>query len=210
MLKHFPKTGRSAASYHTCRYRFGAKSHARYVGVDDGSFEFQRCTCYAREKTVLAVVLLEGIRIVTVRIGRITVDGLDATATLNQLLRDLKFDAVFLSGVSFAGFNLIDAYEIYRTYGKPVIIVSGRRPDNHSVKKALSLHFKDWQTRWAIINKLGVVHQVRSCATEPPLFFEVVGTSTSKARRLIKDSARLGRLPEPVRVADLVAKGLSA
>jgi endonuclease V-like protein UPF0215 family len=192
------------------RYRFEENLDTRYVGVDDGSFELERSKGYARPKAVLAAVLLEGIKIVAFRIGRITVDGLDATAILNQLLKGLKFDAIFLSGVSFAGFNLVDAYETYGAYREPVIIVTGRRPNNRSVKEALRLHFKDWQTRWAIIRKLGVVHQVRSCASEPPLFFEVVGTSVSEARRLIKDSARLGRLPEPVRVAGLVAKGLSA
>jgi endonuclease V-like protein UPF0215 family len=60
-----------------------------------------------------------------------------------------------------------------------------------------------------MIQKLGMIHQIRSCEAEPPLFFEVVGTSQRGARALIKNSAKLSRLPEAIRVAGLVAKGLS-
>jgi len=154
-------------------------------------------------------VLLEDHRIVALRVGKVTLDGMDATATLSRLLKGLEFDAIFLSGISFAGFNLIDPHRIHATHRKPMIIISGSQPDNRSVRNALRLHFKDWETRWAIIQKLGVIHQVRSSPVEPALFFESVGTSPRNARRLIKDSAKLSRLPEPVRVASLVAKGLS-
>jgi len=129
---------------------------------------------------------------------------------LIRLLKGFSFDAIFLSGVSFAGFNLIEPFRVCMAYRKPVIIISGRRPNNRSVRRALRLHFEDWKARWATIRKLGPIYSVRSCAAEPPLFFEVVGTSVDRARRLIKESAKLSRLPEPVRVVGLVAKGLSA
>jgi hypothetical protein len=158
---------------------------------------------------LLVAVLVEGERIVAIRMGKITVDGLDATITLNRLLRGLRFDAVLLSGISFAGFNLIDPHAISRNYRKPTIVVSGSRPNNNSVKKALTLHFKDWRTRWAIISRLGAIHRIQSCGREPPLFFEVVGATVQKARFLIRQSARLGRLPEPLRVARIVAKSLT-
>jgi len=179
------------------------------VGVDDGRFNFRQPRNYDRDKVLLAAVLFEGTRLIALRLGKITIDGLDATATLIRLLNGINFDAVFLSGISFAGFNLIDPFRVHLEYRKPVIIISGSRPNNRSVKRALRLHFKDWKIRWAIIRKLGPIHRVRSCAAEPPLFFEVVGTSTGRARRVIKESAKLSRLPEPIRVVSLVAKGLS-
>jgi endonuclease V-like protein UPF0215 family len=179
------------------------------VGVDDGKFKFRGYKDHAKEKTLLAAVLLQDHRVVTLRLGKITVDGFDATATLNRLLAGLEFDIVLLSGVSFGGFNLIDPHAIYRRFLKPVVIVSGRRPNNQTVKRALITHFDDWRKRWAVIHKLGPIHQIRSAATESPVFFEVVGTSVKRARRLIRDSAWLGRLPEAVRIAGLVAKGLS-
>jgi endonuclease V-like protein UPF0215 family len=125
------------------------------------------------------------------------------------MLRGLKFHAIFLSGISFAGFNLIDPSKIYRSYKRPIIIVSGNRPDNRSVKKALKLHFKDWRKRWAVIRKLGRIHQLHICKTEPPIFFEFVGESLHTVRGVLRRSAKLGRLPEPVRVAGIVARGLS-
>ncbi len=179
------------------------------MGVDDGSFQFRGLRNRHSEKALLVAVLVEDTKIVALRLERITIDGLDATARLNRLLKELTFDAILLRGISFAGFNLVDAEEIYRSSKKPVIVISTTRPNNHSMKKALTAHFSDWKTRWAIIQKLGKIHQIRSWKDAPPLFFEVVGTSERNARRLIKDSAKLSRLPEPVRVADFVAKGLS-
>ncbi len=179
------------------------------MGVDDGSFQGRSFVTREPHSALLVAVLVEGFRIVALRMGKVTVDGLDATATLNRLLNGLRFDAVLLSGISFAGFNLIDPHIISKKRRKPIIIISGSRPDNHSVKKALTLHFEDWRTRWAIISRLGSIHQIRSCKAEPPLFFEVVGTTVQKARDLIKRSARLSRLPEPIRIAGIVAKGLT-
>jgi endonuclease V-like protein UPF0215 family len=184
-------------------------SHARYVGVDDGRFIFRQSREKTHETAILAAVVLENHRIMALRLGRITVDGIDATTTLERLLRGLRFDAIFLSGISFAGFNLIDPFRIYQLYKKPVIIISGSCPDNRSVRKALRLHFKDWRTRWATIKRLGRIHQIRSSDTEPPIFFEFVGESLHNVRRLVRHSAKLGRIPEPIRVAGLVAKGLS-
>jgi len=179
------------------------------VGVDDGRFIFRQLREKTDETAILAAVVLENHRIIALRLGRITVDGLDATTTLERLLRGLRFDAIFLSGISFAGFNLIDPFKIFHSYKRPVVIISGSRPDNRSVRKALRLHFKDWRARWATIKKLGRIHHIRSCDTEPPIFFEFVGESLHNVQRLVRHSAKLGRLPEPIRVAGLVAKGLS-
>jgi endonuclease V-like protein UPF0215 family len=77
------------------------------------------------------------------------------------------------------------------------------------VRKALRHHFKDWRTRWAKIKRLGKIHYIHTSDTEPPIFFEFVGESLHNVRRLVRRSAKLGRIPEPIRVAGLVAKGLS-
>ena len=51
----------------------------------------------------------------------IEVDGLDATEKLVAMLRRWSFDSVILAGVSFAGFNLIDANTVFEEFKKPVI-----------------------------------------------------------------------------------------
>jgi len=181
----------------------------RTVGVDDGGFQSQWSPFRRQGKAILAAVLLNDYWIDDIRVGEITVDGLDATEILANLLDRWEFDAVFLSGVSFAGFNLIDAHAIYDRFGKPVIVVSGDRPDNVAVKKALQKHFTDWETRWKIIRKLGRIYSAAPVVAEPPLYFEAVGLSARSAKLMIRALAVSSRLPEPIRVARLIARGLT-
>jgi len=181
----------------------------RTVGVDDGGFQSQWSPIRRHGKAILAAVLLNEYWIDDIRVGEITVDGLDATEILANLLNHWEFDAIFLSGVSFAGFNLIDAYAIYKKFQRPVIVVSGDKPDNMAVKDALQKHFTDWEVRWRIIRKLGRIYSAAPVVAEPPLYFEVVGLSARSAKLMIRALAVSSRLPEPIRVARLIARGLT-
>lgn len=181
----------------------------RTVGVDDGGFQSQWSQIRRHGKAILAAVLLKEYWIDDIHVGEITVDGLDATEILANLLNHWEFDAVFLSGVSFAGFNLIDADAIYKKFRRPVIVVSGDKPDNMAVKKALQTHFADWEARWRIIRKLGRIYSAAPVVAEPPLYFETVGLSARSAKLMIRALAVSSRLPEPIRVARLIARGLT-
>ena len=181
----------------------------RTVGVDDGEFQSKWSSTGRRGKAVLAAVLLSDYWIDDIRAGEVTVDGLDATETLTKLLNCWKFDAVLLSGVSFAGFNLIDADIVHKRFGKPVIVVSGDKPDNMAVRRALRGHFTDWEIRWNIVKKLGKIYSVAPVVAEPPLYFEVIGLSVKSAKLIIRALAVSSRLPEPIRVARLIARGLT-
>jgi len=181
----------------------------RTVGVDDGGFQSQWSPIRRHGKAILAAVLLNEYWIDDIHVGEITVDGLDATEILANLLNRWEFDAVFLSGVSFAGFNLIDADAIYKKFRRPVIVVSGDKPDNMAVKNALQKHFTDWEARWRIIRKLGRIYSAAPVVAEPPLYFEAVGLSPRSAKLMIRALAVSSRLPEPIRVARLIARGLT-
>ena len=175
-------------------------SHA--IGIDDGPFTKQQ------ETAPLVAALLEGPHLQKVHATRITVDGLDATEKALGLLRRWKPFPILLSGVTFAGFNLIDPHILHRSYRVPVIVVVGSRPDNRAVKRALVKHFPDWKRRWRIISSLGPLRTVRTSLGEPPIYFEFFGCSRREATSLLKAYSYISRLPEPIRVAGLVATGL--
>lgn len=158
--------------------------------------------------TVLVVVLLQGTRILDLRLGAIEIDGLDAQPVLVSLLNGLSYDAVMTSGVSFGGFNVIDILELAGTIHKPVIAVIREKPDNRAVHAALRKHFHDWRRRWRIIQHAGALHSCRPVPDEPRLYFEIKGASQVFARNAICSWSAVSRLPEPVRVAGVVAKGL--
>jgi endonuclease V-like protein UPF0215 family len=176
------------------------------IGVDDGKIPPKNLI---QRKALLTAVKLKGFSIDNVFLTEITVDGLDATTALIKLLKGKIFDLIFLSGVSFAGFNLIDVKELFNALNKPVIIVADEKPDNLAVKKALKLHFKDWVKRWRIVKKLGRLYRVKIGLYKNPLYFEVSGIHHRKARELIRAFSLFSKAPEPVRIARIIARGLS-
>ena len=110
--------------------------------------------------------------------------------------------------MTFGGFNLIDPRKIQQRYRIPTIVIVGSRPDNRAVKRALVKHFPDWKERWDIIRSLGPLRRVRTVKEEPPIFYESFGCNTVEARTILASNAWVSRVPEPIRVAGMVARGL--
>ena len=179
----------------------------RIIGVDDGSFvSFPRG---AHSHSILCCVEMNGAHIERVFISNIEVDGLDATDKLLSLIRGSEAEAVILGGITFAGFNIVDPSRIFDETGIPVIVYSGKKPDNQSMLLALKSHFNDWERRWRIIESLGGIYKLAVWNGAPEIYFEVVGHSSTWAEAVLKRSAMISRIPEPVRVAGLIARGLS-
>ena len=175
------------------------------VGVEDGGFRaFQ-----PGQSTLICAVLMRGNRVELVRLGRVAVDGRNATDILLGMLVNIRCDGVILGGVSFAGFNIIEANRLHEELGVPVIVYSGKKPDSASVLAALRGHFDDWEERWASVAQLGDVYSIVTKAGYPPVFFEVVGESRDWCEEVLRSSASLTRAPEPVRVASIVARGFT-
>ena len=178
------------------------------IGIEDGPFLPKRL---GGAKAPLVVVKLEGSHMTAVRTGWIQVDGLDGTDQALELLSSLapiKWP-ILLGGATFGGFNIIDPRTLQKRFRTPaIVVVVGSRPSNRAVKRALVRHFPDWKKRWSVINSLGPLHSVRTVAHENPIFFESFGCTSSIAREILKDWALVSRMPEPLRVARLVSRGL--
>ncbi len=179
----------------------------RILGVEDGSFDASNREAPGR--TLLCGVLMKGDRILKVRHAEIRVDGFDATDKLLSMMRGIEVDAVILGGITFGGFNVINPRTIHAETGAPVIVYSGVKPDNDAVLAALRKHFPDWERRWEIIERLGEIHSTRVFREDPEIYFETIGCAPGWAEGVLRDSAMISRIPEPVRVAGLVARGLT-
>jgi endonuclease V-like protein UPF0215 family len=59
-----------------------------------------------------------------------------------------------------------------------------------------------------MVKHAGPLYSCKPVPDEPKLYFEVKGESPAFARRMITSSSFVSRLPEPVRVAGVLAKGL--
>jgi endonuclease V-like protein UPF0215 family len=179
----------------------------RIVGVDDGAFQSNK---KVKQHALLVSVAFHKLRVSGVRVGRIEVDGRDANKVLMSLLRSLRYDVVMLSGVSFGGFNVVDIATLSKKLHKPVIAITGDRPHNEAVRKALREHFVDWRDRWRMIRSAGKIYSYAPLRKEPRLYFEVKGATALFAKKAIGSTAVISRLPEPIRVAGILARGLSS
>jgi endonuclease V-like protein UPF0215 family len=179
----------------------------RLMGVEDGSFQADdRST---PQISLLCCVEMCSGRLEAVRLTRVEVDGFDATVRLLELLEGVEVDGIILGGITFAGFNMVDPVVVNRATGFPVIVYSGKNPDNEEMLSALRRHFPDWERRWRIVEGLGKIYSVKPRKDEPPIYFEVVGAPSDWAEEVLRNEAIISRIPEPVRVAGLVARGLS-
>lgn len=174
------------------------------VGVEDGSFLKGKTA-----KTVLVAVLFKNLHVESVKVAKIIVDGFDATARLKGMLEGWQFEVVLLAGISFAGFNIIDPMQIYEKFRKPVIVITRKKPDNNAVRKALQKHFSDWKIRFEVFEKIGLPYKKLTFIGKSPIYVKALGARDQWAFNLIRKISVLGVVPEPLRVARLIARGLS-
>ncbi len=182
------------------------KRELRILGVDDGPFEK-----FSNKRKVLVVC--------TVYRGKSSIDGLlsfhvrkdgfDATAKLIKAINTSKHKAqlsvVMIDGVALGGFNIIDLERVYEETGLPVIAVVRRKPNLKLIKKALN-NLSRIKKRWSLIEKLPPVSMME--LPDGRIYFQYIGLPLDKTKMIIKLSVLRGRIPEPIRVAHLIASGI--
>ncbi len=168
------------------------------VGFDDAPFE----PGWRGEVTVVGTVFA-GTRCDGVLIGKVRRDGRNATAVLTRLVAASKFAdhvrLVLLQGIALAGFNVIDAVVLSRMLTVPVLVVARRRPDTAAIQRALLEHVAAGARKWRLIERLGPMEPLAG------VYVQRIGLSRSQAARVLERLALNGRIPEPLRLAHLIA-----
>lgn len=173
------------------------------VGIDDAPFAPSDAGPVSIVGAVFADRRLDG-----VLVGSVVKDGFDAAEAIESLVAGSRFrehvQLVMLQGVTMGGFNVVDVFALRRSLGVPVLVVSRREPDRDAVRRALLEHIPDGAAKWRIIERLG---PMESCAG---VFIQRLGVDYAAACRLIRRTAVNGRIPEPLRVAHLVAGAIAS
>jgi endonuclease V-like protein UPF0215 family len=181
------------------------KRQIRIMGIDDAPFTFSE-----KYTTVIGVVMRGGEYLESVLSNQVTIDGSEATAICTEMIQQTRhrtqLKVAMLDGVCLGGFNVVDIKEVYETTGLPIMTVTRDQPDFRDIKHALKTHFKDWEARWNIIQH-GTLHKIPT--SHNPIFIKYVGLSLPEAKELINISTIRGVIPEPVRVAHLIASGIT-
>lgn len=180
------------------------KTEIRLLGVDDAPFSFKD-----NETFVIGVVMRGGVYIEGVLSRKISIDGLDSTdICIDMILKTRhkkQLKAMLLDGVSLGGFNIIDIEKVFDETEIPVITVTRDKPDFDKIKSALKKYFSDWKQRFNIITR-GTLHIIETSYN--PIYVKCAGISINEAKKIIKISTIRGVIPEPIRVAHLIASGI--
>lgn len=181
------------------------KKQIRLLGLDDSPFTFTDKYC-----NVIGVVMRGGEYIESILKNQVSIDGNDATDICINMIKNSRHQkqlkALLLDGVALGGFNIVDIQEVYNNTNLPVITITRDKPDFENIKKALNKNFHDWEKRLSIMKK-GKLHEVKT--SHNPIFVKCIGLSIEGAKEIIKLSTIRGVVPEPIRVAHLIASGIT-
>ena len=181
------------------------KKQIRLLGIDDSPFTFND-----QYTTVIGVIMRGGGYIDGVLRSKVSIDGIDATNICKEMIENTRYRkqlrAVMIDGIALGGFNILDIEEMYLETNLPVITITRDLPDFEKIEMALKKNFKDWKDRINIIKK-GKIHKIET--SHNPIYVKYVGTSIDEAKEIIKLSTIQGVIPEPIRVAHLIASGIT-
>jgi len=162
-----------------------------------------------RERSTLAgVVMRKDLLIDGVAFARVAVGGSDATDAIIRLFAALErrdINLIMISGSVIAWYNIIDPVAVQDATGLPIIVTTYE--ESEGLAEDISRHFPGDISRLAAYQRLGDRIPI-TLHTGYDLFIRPYGLSPGDATRLCNDFTYEGRVPEPVRVARLIARGL--
>jgi len=171
------------------------------IGFDDGPFRRSH-----RGDVPLVGVVCARTRVDGVVVGKVRRDGADAARRMAALVKGTPFEsqlhAVLLQGIAVGGFNVVDVLGLHRALELPVLVVMRKKPDLARVRRALVANVPGGARKWKLIEALGEPEPLEG------LYVQRAGLELPTAKRLLRAARLHGNLPEPLRVAHLIAGAL--
>ncbi len=176
-----------------------APDRPHLLGIDDGPVVRD-----APDGVVVVGVVMEGADLVEgIAITRFPADGPAATEFLVNWVAGLRFrpalQGLMLGGITIAGLGVIDVVELADRLELPVIAVNRRDPRNHQLDRALRAA--------GLEDRLAVVDRTPE-AVRPGtrVYLACAGIDPEGAARLLRQCTGKSDLPEPIRLAHLIAR----
>lgn len=173
---------------------------AHAIGFDDAPFDHDWRGDVPVIGTAYARTTLHG-----VVSGRVRRDGRNSTAELARLVNASPehLQLILLQGIALAGFNVVDLHALRAQTGKPVLVVARRAPDLARIRSALLTRVPGGARKWALIEAAG---PMEPCAG---VFVQRAGLTLAQAEAALGAFTVTGRVPEPLRAAHLIARGVT-
>lgn len=176
------------------------KREVRIIAWDDCAFAFS-----SKRVRIVGVVYRGGDFIDGMLSTRIAKDGSDATeriaAAINKSRHRDQLSYIMLDGITFGGFNIVDIKRLHAETHLPVIVVQRHEPGMKKFLATLKI-FPDHKKRESAVRNAGKIMQYKNT------FFQSVGVDKKDVEKLLDITCIRANVPEPLRVAHLIAGGL--
>lgn len=179
------------------------KEQSKVIGWDDGPFKFEQ----AEKVPVVGAITRGGGRLDGVLKTEFDKDGLNGTkkliSSINESKHSRELSLIFLDGITYAGFNVIDIKKLSAGTEIPVVAVTKNKVDRESFREGLA-NLSRFEKRWEAVEKAGEITETRIRGSQ--IYFQNQSISREEANRAISITTTNSTLPEPIRLADLIAK----
>jgi len=178
------------------------------LGVDDGVF-----TPHVKGLVpIVGVVFRGGQWLDGVMHTKVKVDGFDATEKIASMVLNSphykQLRVIMLYGITFAGFNVVDVRTLGMKTKLPVIVVTREKPNFAEIRKALK-NLPKSEERWKAILDAGKIFEVPTRIKSEKVYVQIFGIHEEDAKRILQLTSTRGNIPEALRVAHLIASGIS-
>ena len=152
----------------------------------------------------MVAVMMEGCDVVEgVAIDAFPVDGPDATGYLANWIGGLRFhpslQGIVLGGITLAGLGVVDMRDLARRLAASVVVVTRREPVDVRLIQALETA--------GLADRIPIVERSpRATRVREGLYVASAGVEPEVAARLVLATLGKARVPEPLRLAHLIAR----
>lgn len=182
------------------------KDEIRILGIDDGYFEKGKDSY-----DIIVGVIFRGYKQIDgVLSEKIEVDGDDCTDKIINMVKKTKhyyqIRVIMTNGITFAGFNILDVEKLYDELKIPIIIVIRKKPNIEKFKEAMK-YVKNYEYKLKIFNKIGEIKSVQT--RFGTLYYQNYGINDEMTKEILIKTSVHSRIPEPVRIAHMIAMGVT-
>ena len=184
------------------------KPEIRVLGVDDGAF-----TPHVKGLVpVVGVVFRGGYWLDGVMHTKVNVDGFDATDKIASMIitspHYKQLRVIMLNGVTFAGFNIVDIKKLNTKTKLPVIAVTRDKPNFTEIHEALK-NLPKSEKRWKATLNAGKTFEVSTRNKSEKVYMQIFGIFEEDAKKILRLTSTRSNIPEALRVAHLIASGIT-
>ena len=192
----------------SCKRFRVVKPEIRVLGVDDGVF-----TPHVKGLAlIVGVVFRGGYWLDGVMHTKVKVDGLDANRKIASMIVNSphykQLRVIMLNGVTCAGFNVVDIRRLNRETRLPVIAVTRDKPNFAEIRRALE-NLPHSEKRWNAIRGTDELYEVCTRSRNAKIYMQIAGICKEDAEKTLQITSTRSNIPEALRVAHLIASGIS-